>query len=147
MGLVVQKTAHPGEELAGLVELVRGVCAGNAFRSQPRQPSDQIPVPQRARRVLHIRLAMMHRVLIFGVPQARVLRQVLAELRTILLQESRPFVFETRIERVVAGQISQIEKIDIQIDVLLAKLQALGDRADRVVEPQSRVPQQTHALS
>ena len=117
----------------------------HAFLAQAREPSNQIPVAQPAGSVLNIGLAVVHGVLKLGVTHARVPRQMLAQLRSVLLQEGRPFMLEARMQRVVAGQIPQVQEIDVEIDVLLPKLQTLRNRADRVVDPQSGIPQQTHA--
>ena len=108
LGVVMQKASHRGKELTGLTEFVAVEFIANVsfFAIQARQPSDQIPIAESAGRLLDIGLAVVHRVLKLGVPHVRMLGKMLAQLRAVLLQERRPLVLETRIQRVVARQIA-----------------------------------------
>src|SRR5271155_4628232 len=114
----MQKAAYGREELASLAQRIAGARGVNSLRRQTRQPSNEVPIPQSARSLLDIGLAMVNRVLKFSVAHARVLRQMLGQFGAVLFQKTRPFILETRMQGLVAGQVPKIQKINVQIDVL-----------------------------
>ncbi len=117
-----------------------------ALRPQMRQRANQMEIAQAAGTFLDVGLAVVQRVLIFGVAEACVLNQVLAQLCAVFFQKRRPFGGKSGMQGGVTGKIAQIQEIDGEIDVLLVKLQALRKSAHGVIQPDSGIPQQSDAF-
>ena len=118
-----------------------------AFRSKMRQRSQQMQIAQAARAFLDIRLAVVQRVLILGVADARELNQMLAQFRSMLFQKCGPLVGEiARADAASPARYRRSRRLTDRSRFCSRNSRHSGNSANRVIQAQTRIPQQAHAL-
>ena len=105
------------------------------------EPADQLMIAQAAGSLLHVRLQVIERARVLPVAGPRQLRQVAHQRPAVAQDEARQLFRQAGVERAVAGEVALVEQADVQLDVALVNLGALGRRPDGVADAQAGVPQ------
>src|SRR5579862_5251773 len=95
---------------------------------------------------LHIRLPVAEGILIFAMPQAGGLREMLAEFGSVLREKRGELGLQSFAQAAVARQIAAVQQADPELDVLFLAPEAFIERAHGVIEPQSGIPKQPDEL-
>src|SRR5262245_32515599 len=120
----MQRAAKRVQELGRAGELVFWAVL---FHPQPREPRNEVQVPNAPRSLLDVRLGVIWRVLELVVTRAAQLAKNPRQLLPVSRIESGQARFESDIRFLTSVDKAPVEQIDGKIDGLLAKFQALVD--------------------
>ncbi len=105
------------------------------------EPADQLEVAETAGSLLDIGLQVIEGAGELGVALPRQSGEVADQRLAVGLDEARQAAGEVGIERAVAGKETLIEQADVELDIPIVHLGALGRRAHGLADAQSGVPE------
>ena len=135
-----------GAQMQAMAESEEKVPRGAEFRrkrlaGQLAEPLHEVQIAQATRCFFEIRLEMVDRRVVFGMPRAGEFRQPRREHLGLGAQEQRKLRGEPVENRLQAHQRTLIEKTDRELGVAVVDLAALIHRVHRVAEPHARIPE------